>query len=733
MKRPLLFNCFMFLCIFTFAQDYVVKSVLELQNDLTARRKDVKDANGNGCALIRVNVPSVNDIQFEESIIGEPEYLPGEFSVFIPENSSSLSFEVNGTKCITDFSQFGITIEGKKCYRAVISKKTSTTGDRTKTIIKANYDNVVVLIDGVPVGQTPLITDNISIGKHILSIPNTLGVTMKDTTIIFSNDNNIFLTLHEEKKKPVNVDVGIGEGEMPPVWGYNIITKKNGKVVLFTDYIMSDDYEPDSGELGIMDYLGNLLVPCEFDNVDNNAIVEGCFKVENAHKKGVYMPGKGLIIPCAFDDIYHDDGNMFMPNEYMYVRKGDKYGVYSKEGEILPVEFDKIGFYDGYIRIDKGIERSLIKNDGTSVTLKDTKLGDFVDGYAVFIDSYDDRTEQGVVDTNGNKKRILSDYKLSNKIEGGLIPVFDLHKKKYGFVNKNLDWVIPSIYDAFDDSNNDPYFFNHEGISLVRFNEDAVIIDNKGNKIVSSSDYKDLTIVNQESLHGENTGFYSEFNNAFTPRGYVQQRPPILIEVTDGEDNEGLLDATGKVLVPCEYPLTDIHFSYPLPYHWIRSIQWFTYNHTDYFVLNDEKGTKVIDEEQNIILSLPLGMYVYCISDGFIMIIDKESGSYGYLNMQGEILANCIYGYDEDSELTKERYNSEQDEEEDYSYLYELMKTPISEGLAVICLGDRYGFIDNQGNVKVPMIYTAVTPFINGTAFVRDQERTWKKISKKDL
>ena len=58
---------------------------------------------------------------------------------------------------------------------------------------------------------------------------------------------------------------------------------------------------------------------------------------------------------------------------------------------------------------------------------------------------------------------------------------------------------------------------------------------------------------------------------------------------------------------------------------------------------------------------------------------------------------------------------------------------PITEGLAILNIGDRFGFIDNNGNVKVPLIYTAVTPFENGMAYVRQQNGEWKKIYKDEL
>ena len=62
-----------------------------------------------------------------------------------------------------------------------------------------------------------------------------------------------------------------------------------------------------------------------------------------------------------------------------------------------------------------------------------------------------------------------------------------------------------------------------------------------------------------------------------------------------------------------------------------------------------------------------------------------------------------------------------------------MYEQPISEGLAILNIGDRFGFIDNKGNIKVPLIYTAVTPFENGIAYVRQQDGKWKKIYKNEL
>ena len=103
------------------------------------------------------------------------------------------------------------------------------------------------------------------------------------------------------------------------------------------------------------------------------------------------------------------------------------------------------------------------------------------------------------------------------------------------------------------------------------------------------------------------------------------------------------------------------------------------------------------------------------------------------MNKKGEVLANCIYGYDSGAKLIEED-NAEEDHSDDSFDITTIFEErPISEGLAILSVGDRFGFIDNKGNVKVPLKYTAVTPFENGIASVRDQNGKWMKIYKKDL
>ena len=65
--RKIIVIIFCFISSIVSAQEYYVQSILELTNDLTARRKSVIDSNGKGCALVRISIPSVNNIEFKSS------------------------------------------------------------------------------------------------------------------------------------------------------------------------------------------------------------------------------------------------------------------------------------------------------------------------------------------------------------------------------------------------------------------------------------------------------------------------------------------------------------------------------------------------------------------------------------------------------------------------------------------------------------------------------------------
>ena len=700
MKR--LFLLLLFVNSFAYAQNYSISSVIELQNDLAARRNVVTDSSGIGCALIRVNIPSVNNIKFDSSIVGEVEFLPGEYNVYLPEYSNLLSVSVDGEWYDIDFSKFNITIEEKKCYRVIFRKNINTNVPVvSKTSINANYDNVVVLIDGVPVGQTPLQLDNISLGEHILSVPNTNGVTMRDTTIVFTENNIINLFLHKEDKKTVIVDMATPGGDSCG-W-YNVF---------------GTNIKEENGKVGVVEYTGDTIVPFEFDYI-YPGILNGYYLVNKDDKWGLYDMDKGLVVQCVYDNI--SAWKSYAHDQYMPVAQDDKWGVISPEGElIIPIKYENHPqLYEDVIKVEY-IEQESKKEfygvysyDGEEIIKpKYEYMNEFVNGYA-FFRKYDDTV--GFVDIYGNETYFPEGYSVGSSwgiggtiFRSNLFRVKDKVSGKWGYMNSQLELVIPCIYDAISEYDAAPNFNN--GIVLLKLNEDKLVLDSNGNIIVSCKNhgYSDIEIVSRSNSIW-NHGRFFEYHD------YYDIDNNTLIKVVNLDAKCGLIDTDGSIIVPCKYEEDDI--------------RWFCDNYTNYFTLLNNDEVIICDKHQNELLRLPSNLRILEITDGFIMIKDEESGSYGYLNTKGEILANCIYG----NSYNDQQLEGDNDDNDGYDMANVINEQPITEGLAILNIGDRFGFIDNNGNVKVPLIYTAVTPFENGMAYVRQQNGEWKKIYKDEL
>lgn len=708
--RKLMFTLGLFLGGFTYAQNYCVHNVLELQKDLTARRKSVNAPSGKGCSLIRINIPSVKNISFDSSVVGKPEFLPGEYNIYLPEKSDKFSLNVDGETYDVNFADFGIEIEEKKCYRVIFSKKTSVEPQKTKTSIRADYDNVVILIDGKPVGQTPLQIENISLGKHLLSVPNTFGVTMRDTIVDFASVNNINLNLYKEKRKAVFVDIashGPDTASQYEVFGTNV-KEKNGKK-------------------GLVDYTGNLLIPYEFDYIFPGPYKDGCYFVVKDGKDGLYKPGEGLVVPCVYEmsEIYFAIGGEDEPitvQTYITVEHNGKQGVISSAGKVVvPIEYESVRFCDDLIIVNyEGVGRKdyygfrkdyygffSYSGDIIMEPRQYDDFADFINGYSIFKRGED----IGLVDIFGKETIIPSNYSVGslfkNGVMSGLIRVQDKESKKWGYIDTQLNVVIPTIYDRVD-GYDIPVF--HQGIVLLKQNNNKIILDSKGKIIIdcAKQGYEDLEVVYHRN---DDNGSFFRCNDI---------ADSVLVKVKNGVGQYGFLDVKGNIVIPCKYEEDDI--------------QWFTDNGVDYFVLNEDEKIVIRDKQQNELFSLPSNMWVQYIVDGFVKILDRESSSYGYLNTKGEILANCIYGYDTESEelTTGTGVLEEEALGIDIKDVVSWIR-PISEGLAILNIGDRYGFIDNKGNIKVPLKYTAVVPFEDGISYGRLDNGKWVKIYKKDL
>ena len=136
MKRRILF-ILLILCTFqTKAQEIKVKSIVWEQNDLTARTDPRLSVDGQACALIRIVVPMVKNIQFSNTLmIGDQEYIPGEYKVWVYPGAKKLKFrhenypsgDIVFADYLKDDQGLPIAIEGKCVYRIELEVPTIAT------------------------------------------------------------------------------------------------------------------------------------------------------------------------------------------------------------------------------------------------------------------------------------------------------------------------------------------------------------------------------------------------------------------------------------------------------------------------------------------------------------------------------------------------------------------------------------------------------------------------------
>lgn len=747
MKKILIIACWIGACLNGLAQSLIVKNVEELANDISARTLSRVDKDNNPCALVRINLPTLDRLQFEGAVVGDVKQLPGEYIVYLEAGTASLSYTCNGKKTGINFADYDIAVEGKKSYRITLEEEgRKHDAQSTRAYISANYDNVIVMIDGIPMGQLPVSIESIEEGRHTIAVPNTSGITMKDTVVVIAKgkENKIYLSLHEEEPKPVPIDLcgdGIDGNEPQPFWGFLKI-EKNGKK-------------------GLTDYNGEIIVPCEFDDCGypyNNGICEIYQKYDSLYRSiGLYKLGKGIIFPCIYEGLANfnqDEDGMFM----LESRTNHRWGLFDVEGNmILPFKYkrDGINWENGIIRVIEEIEEDDKKvkygkvYDYNGKLIYSRKGADFYksnEGYSLFSDRY---KGAGLLDVSSGKIIDLPNgYSLiSHYVSSGLFLVRDKSSGKYGYMDTNMRLVIPAIFDnnSIDGKSN-----FQDGIAVVQMAGKHVVI-NKTGQILLGGKFINDTFVRQDDIDDIDI--------------YRAKDGKVLFKVRNNQRKYGIYDASGKIVIPCLYEDIDIQqfangdIRYMInggiydssgqaivPCQQNRSISIYEEDGVMYYLCHigdwNAKETchwEIWDKDCNLLFALPDGINITREQDGFIQVMNKGS-LLGYINIHGEILANCIYGSENnegDGYEGIEMWNQIGDEEHwtlEYN-LYSLMydNDCISEGLAIVNLGNRFGYMDNTGKFVVPMIYTAITPFVNGVAYARGQEGKWKKIYRKDL
>ena len=123
LKVIMLLICLMTNNTLFFAQNVTVKDIKFASSDITASKYERKDAAGNICAVVKVQIPTVTGIQFSNKV-GNVQHSSGEYIIYVSPGIKTLTIsDDNATLCIVDFEKAGIEVASKCTYQVVLTQE----------------------------------------------------------------------------------------------------------------------------------------------------------------------------------------------------------------------------------------------------------------------------------------------------------------------------------------------------------------------------------------------------------------------------------------------------------------------------------------------------------------------------------------------------------------------------------------------------------------------------------
>lgn len=255
-----------------------------------------------------------------------------------------------------------------------------------------------------------------------------------------------------------------------------------------------------------------------------------------------------------------------------------------------------------------------------------------------------DKGLYGYFDVNGNCV-LPFQYEKAEPFSEGLAAVKtpkDSSTESWRFIDKQGNTVIPPI-EGLDDKRIGEF---HDGVVAIgsRVKHAMYLIDKEGNEVLPPKPYR---------CYGYTEGFFIVRNE----------------ESVQGNRLYGLMDKTGKLIVPTEY-VNIAHFSDGLA-----------------VAVNRDGKVGYIDLKGKIKISFQFERGRN-FNNGIAVVV--KDGKDVVINKEGEIIFTCPF----------ERINN------------------YSEGLAAVCKNGKWGFIDETGEIKILCQFDYVGDFSEGLAAV---------------
>lgn len=417
----------------------------------------------------------------------------------------------------------------------------------------------------------------------------------------------------------------------------------------------------------------------------------------NCLKYGLIDISNNSITPFIYDQVEHFHHNLFK------VRVEQLFGILNNEGKvIIEVKYDEIELNDQFLICDLYDKKSIFDVSGKKILNDEFDSIYINEGVILLVNDYlqgaSTQTGKMILPIQYNQLQFSENIFLVKK--GGVYQYFDLNGKlisnssfekanvfceglaliynenKYSFINANGEIKITTNYNSIQSFEN--------GFAVFEINDKYGLIDKDGKEVLPAK-YENITIeedcyiVQKEDLSGVlDAKFKSIIDYKFDTISKIETA--FLVSLCDEDYNTkyGLFDIKGNEIVPLEYDY--INFQ------------------NNYFIVENDYKYGLIDILGKIIIPVKYDEVV--VENNFIKALKKDK----------------IHLFDftgnPNGDLKFDRIDD------------------FSNGFALVGIKDKYGFINDLGQLKIPAIYNGAFDFANGIADVANNGK-WGFINTK--
>ena len=398
-----------------------------------------------------------------------------------------------------------------------------------------------------------------------------------------------------------------------------------------------------------------------------------------------YVDNRGnVVVPLIYEDCYMDNDN-----RYLSVKLDGKWGYRTVGGEeIIPCVYDehfefnppgvyknkKTGFVepkDCFVAVSLNGKWGAIDMSGRVVIPFIYRTCKRLKGASdLFVVSTENR-KHGILNVRGETVIPISDYiifQYDHCVSHGIFKVAKYHEKKkygymYGFIDAYNNEILPCKYDRLSILNN---------VIIAEKDDKKGMFDLKGNEIlpckydVISSSAGCAGCENLFVVIADKSSNVYELMDISSGEAVLRMECQSMSMLHDGmlevriDGKSGIVDRTGRVIVPCEYDYIDDMSC-----------------RRGFLSVKKDGKYGIIDKKGRVVIPIEYQMCGYVARNRAVV---KSDGKYGFVNRRGKVVIPIEY----DRVL---------------GFCY---------GWAPACRNGKYGAIDKHGKTVIPFEYDIV-------------------------